>query len=73
MMAFSCTRGGSHWILGNILLPEKVIGQWHRLSREVLESPFLEVLKSCGDVALKDMVSGGGDQLTVRHDLSGLS
>ena len=29
---------------------------WHRLPREVVESPF----KKCGDVALKDTVSGPG-------------
>jgi len=29
---------------------------WHRLLREVGESLFLEVLKKCTDVALRDMV-----------------
>ena len=32
--------------------------QWHRLPREVGESPSPEVLQSCGDVALRDV--GGG-------------
>ena len=37
---------------------------WHRLPREGVESPSLEVIKKCGDVALRDMVSGpGGDGL----------
>ena len=37
--------------------------QWHRLLREAVESPSLEVLKNCGDVALRDVVSehGGGE------------
>jgi len=39
---------------------------WHRLLGEVVESPTLEVLKKCGDVALRAMVSGhGGDGLMV--------
>jgi len=36
---------------------------WHRLPREVVGSPSLEVFKNCGDVAFGDMVrghSGGG-------------
>ena len=34
--------------------------QWHRLPREVGESPSLEVSEKCVDVALKDVVSGHG-------------
>ena len=37
-----------------------------QLSREVVQSPSLEVFRNCGDVALRDVVSGhGGGGLTV--------
>jgi len=43
--------------------------QWHWLTREVVESPSLELLQSHVDVALRAMGSGyGGNGLLVRLD-----
>ena len=42
---------------------------WHRLHREVVESPSLEISKNRVDVALRNVVSGhGGDGLGVGLD-----
>jgi len=35
---------------------ERVIGCWHRLPREAVESLSLEVFKKCVDVVIKDVV-----------------
>ena len=58
-------------MLGKTCSP-KVVMHWHRLPREVVHSPSLEVFKNHVDVALRDLVSGrGGDGLMV--GLVGLS
>ena len=51
-MALSSTRGGSDWIVG-----KRVIGCWNGLSKDVVESSFLEVFKERVDLILRDMVS----------------
>ena len=41
---------------------EGAVSHWHRLPREVLQSPAPKVFKKHRDMALRDMVSGhGGD------------
>ena len=52
----------------------KQLRQWHRLSKEMVKSPSLEVFKSRADVALRDVVSGHGwDGLMVgQDDIGGL-
>jgi len=47
---------------------------WHRLPREAVASPSMEVFKRCVDVALRDMVSGHGeDELVILEVFSNLN
>jgi len=38
------------------LFAVRLAGQWHRLSREVVESPFLVIFESCLDMVLGNWV-----------------
>ena len=65
VMASSCARGGSGWILGEISSLKERSGTG-TAAQGVVESPSLEVFQNCGDVALKGRVSGhGGDGLVL--------
>lgn len=71
MALYKCLKGGGSQSRGNGLrllhgrfrldirknfFMESAVKHWSRLSREVIESPSLEILERHVDVALKDMV-----------------
>ena len=61
VMALSCTRGDSGWILGKSFFLEGVVRYWNRLPKEVVESLSPGLLKKHRDMALKDMGRGHSD------------
>ena len=58
----------------NNFFSARAVRQWHRLPREMVQSPSLEVFKCRVDVALRDVVSGhgGGGLMVGLGDLRGL-
>jgi len=56
-------------------IPERVVGCWNRLLREVAETPFLELFKKRVDVVLKEhgfVGNAGGRWMDGSDDLTGL-
>ena len=44
------------WDIKKSLFSEGVLMEWHRLPKEVVQSPSVEAFKKCEDVALGDTV-----------------
>ena len=57
-MAANCARNEEKGFKCDIRknFSKRGVGQWHRLSREVVKSPFLEVFKKCVDMVLRNIV-----------------
>jgi len=55
-VALSCASRGSGLFIRKNFFSERVGRHWHRLPREVVESPSLEVVRKRIDVVLKDMI-----------------
>lgn len=56
-MDSSCARGGLDQIIGEHFT-ERAAKRWHKLPREVLDSPPLEMSQIKMNVALEDVVWG---------------
>ena len=52
--------------------PKRVVRHWHRLPREVVRPPFLEMVKNCRDVTMKDMSWPWWECVGVELDLRGI-
>ena len=55
----------------NNFFSARAVRQWHRLPREMVQSPSLEVFESRVGVALRDVGSGRGGLMVGLDDLSG--
>lgn len=59
LMTSSWTRGSPGWTLGKIPSLKEWSGTG-TAAQGMVESPSMEIFKNCGDVALRDVVSGYG-------------